>query len=358
MEAMSDQSASKRQASNEAQSDQWKEFLAKAKKEFERKWAEPPLHNAKLDDFSRVKTLGKGSYGTVLLVMHKRSKNFYAMKVLIKADIVKMKQVEHTLNEKKILQTVRFPYLVSLIFSFKDFSNLYMVLDFISGGDMFTHLRKMGRFNEAHSKFYAAQIVLSFEYLQNLDIVHRDIKPENLLIDRRGNCRVTDFGFAKVVKTRTYTLCGTPEYVAPEIILSKGYNKIVDWWSLGVLLYEMTAGYSPFYAKETIKIYERILSGKVHYPSHFSMELRDLIHNLLQIDLTKRYGNLKNGVLDIKNHEWFAKINWTDAWRDRYKPPFLPVVQDAGDSSNFDEFADEDISSAKHDSFGEEFEAF
>lgn len=201
---------------NDAGSDLWKEFLAKAKKDFEKKWEEAPLHNATLDDFRRVKTLGKGSYGTVLLVAHKQSrKDFFAMKILKKADIVKMKQVDHTLNEKKVLQAVRFPYLATMIFSFKDFANLYIVLEYVPGGDMFTQLRKMGRFSESHSRFYAAQIVLAFEYLQNLDIAHRDIKPENLLIDRRGNVRVTDFGFAKVVKTRTYTLCGTPEYVAP-----------------------------------------------------------------------------------------------------------------------------------------------
>nr|KAG5707057.1 hypothetical protein BaRGS_011768 [Batillaria attramentaria] len=120
----------------------------------------------------------------------------------------------------------------------------------------------------------------------------------------------------------------------------------------------MAAGYSPFYAKETIKIYERILSGKVHYPSHFSLELRDLIHNLLQIDLTKRYGNLRNGVCDIKNHEWFGKINWVDAWKDRYKPPFMPVVQDAGDSSNFDEFEDEAIKASSDDVYADLFKNF
>uniref|UniRef100_A0A8C6SE29 Protein kinase domain-containing protein n=1 Tax=Neogobius melanostomus TaxID=47308 RepID=A0A8C6SE29_9GOBI len=222
----------------------FKEFLAKAKEDFLRKWECPPQSTTCLDDFDRIKTLGTGSFGRVILVKHKGTEQYFAMKILDKQKVVKLKQIEHTLNEKRILQA--------------DNSNLYMVMEYVPGGRCMTK-----RGNEPHARFYAAQIVLTFEYLHSLDLIYRDLKPENLLIDHHGYIQVTDFGFAKRVKGRTWTLCGTPEYLAPEIILSKGYNKAVDWWALGVLIYEMAAGYPPFFADQPIQIYEKIVSGKV-----------------------------------------------------------------------------------------------
>jgi protein kinase A len=176
-------------------------------------------------------------------------------------------------------------------------------------------------------RFYAAQVVSMFEYLHSKNIIYRDLKPENILIDKSGYLKLTDFGFAKYCEGRTYTLCGTPEYLAPEILLNKGHGKPVDWWTFGVLLYEMNAGIDPFNDEDPMLIYQKILKGKIKFPSSFSSNAKSLVRHMLEADLSKRYGNLKGGVADIKNHRLFKGLDWNALLSLQIKPPYLPKVK-------------------------------
>nr|XP_012329342.1 cAMP-dependent protein kinase catalytic subunit gamma-like [Aotus nancymaae] len=334
-----------------------KEVLVRAKDDYLYRWEHPVQNTASADQFELLKALGTGSFGWVVLVRHRESGGHYAVKILNKQKVVKLKHVEHVLNEKRILQAIDFPFFVKLHFSFRDNSNMYLVMEYVPGGEMFSHLQRIGRFRELHGCFYAAQIVLAFQYLHSLNLIHCDLKPENLLIDQQGYLQVTDFGFAKHMRGSTWTLCGTPEYLAPEIILSKGYNKAVDWWALEeVLTYEMAVGFPPFYADQRIHIYQ--ISGKVRFPSHVSSDLKDLLWSLLQVDLTKRFGNLRNGVGDIKNHKWFATTNWIAIYEKKVEAPFISKFTGPGDASNFDNYEEEEIRISINEKCANEFSEF
>ncbi|CAG8552700.1 2283_t:CDS:2 [Diversispora eburnea] len=294
--------------------------------------APSPKSKLMLSDFNTCRTLGTGSFGRVHLVQSKYNNKFYAMKVLKKSEVVRLKQVEHTNNEKNILEQVNHTFLINLWGTFQDCSNLYMIMDYVVGGELFTVLRKTQRFPDHVAKFYAAEVILAFEYLHSKDMIYRDLKPENLLLDNTGHIKLTDFGFAKHVPDITWTLCGTPDYLAPEIIQSKGYGKAVDWYSLGVLIFEMLAGYPPFYDEDHMKLYEKILAGKIKYPSFFDVMAKDLLKRLLTSDLSKRYGNLKGGSADIKNHGWFKGVDWERLARREVTAPYIPHFSGEGDT--------------------------
>lgn len=289
-------------------------------------------------------TLGTGTFGRVRLVSYNyENKNIYfALKMLKKTEIIRLKQVEHIKAEKNILSRIAHPFIVNLYTHFQDEKNLFMLMEYVIGGELFSQLRKVGRFSNDTSRFYAAEIVLALQYLHEQDIVYRDLKPENLLIDKDGHIKITDFGFAKVVEDRTWTLCGTPEYLAPEIIQSKGHGRAVDWWALGILIYEMLAGYPPFYDENPFGIYQKILAGKIDFPRHFDVNAKDLIKKLLTADRTKRFGCLKNGPEDIKRHKWFKGIDWDKVYQRKLKPPYVPAFKSPDDTSNFDKYPDSD----------------
>lgn len=183
-------------------------------------------------------------------------------------------------------------------------------------------------------------VALMFEHLHTKNIIYRDLKPENLLIAEDGFLKLTDFGFAKVVEGRTYTLCGTPEYLAPEILLNKGHGKAVDWWCLGILVYEMNAGIDPFTDEDPMGIYQKILKGKIRYPKSFDESARSIVRHLVVADLSKRYGNLKNGVNDIKTHRYFKNINWQAILSKSVPVPYKPKVKAPNDTSNFQKIQD------------------
>ena len=290
-------------------------------------------------------TLGTGTFGRVRLVTyHHKKPMYFALKMLKKSEIIRTKQVNHIKAEKNILSSIHHPFIVNMYASFKDEGYLYMLMEYVIGGELFTQLRKAGRFNNDTARFYGSEILLALEYLHSLNIVYRDMKPENLLIDRDGHIKITDFGFAKIVEDRTWTLCGTPEYLAPEIIQSRGHGKAVDWWALGILLYEMLAGYPPFYDENAFGIYQKILEGRIEFPQHFDLAAKDLLKKLLIADRTKRYGCLKDGALDVKKHKWFSRSikNWNHVFRRKLKPPYVPGFKSPYDTSCFDKYPESD----------------
>lgn len=297
----------------------------------------------RLEDFELERTIGTGSFGRVHLARNIHTCKYYALKVLGKTQIVEMNQVDHALNEKRIIRQLSHPFLVHCYSAFHDPQNLYFVLEYVHGGELFSYLRQSGRFENKVAQFYSSEVVSAFEYMHNIKILYRDLKPENILINSDGHIKITDFGFAKFVPDVTWTLCGTPDYLAPEIIQSKAYGAAADWWSLGVFIYEMLAGYPPFYDENPIKLYEKILACKVVYSVNFAPEAVDLVSKLLCLDLTKRYGNLKGGVDDIKNHPWYADIDWEKVKALQVTPPYIPKVSCENDTSYFSTYAERPV---------------
>ena len=296
------------------------------------------LKQVNLHDYEIKQTVGTGSFGRVKLIKHLTSSKYFALKILTKAEIVKLKQVDHILSEVTILNSLDHPLIVKMVGMAQNERYIYIVMEYISGGELFTYLRTVQNLKNDDARFYAGQIVLMFEHLHSLDIAYRDLKPENLLIDITGYLKLTDFGFAKKIDGRTYTLCGTPEYLAPEILLQKGHGKAVDWWCLGIIIYEMLVGIDPFSDDEPMAVYQNILRGKIRFPSNFPKDAKSLVKHLLVADLGKRYGNLKGGVKDIKDHRWFTNYPWNKILERSLAAPYVPKVKCDGDTSNYSQY--------------------
>ncbi|KAM3065479.1 Serine/threonine-protein kinase [Clarireedia jacksonii] len=293
----------------------------------------------KIEDFELLKVVGKGSFGKVMQVKKKDTQRIYALKTIRKAHIISRSEVAHTLAERSVLSQINNPFIVPLKFTFQSPEKLYFVLAFVNGGELFHHLQKESRFDINRSRFYTAELLCALECLHGFNVIYRDLKPENILLDYSGHIALCDFGLCKLDmkdEDRTNTFCGTPEYLAPELLLGQGYTKTVDWWTLGVLLYEMLTGLPPFYDENTNEMYRKILSEPLHFPSADIVPpaAKDLLTKLLNRKPNERLG--ANGASEIKAHPFFHSIDWRKLLQRKYEPTFKPNVTDALDTTNFD----------------------
>lgn len=291
----------------------------------------------RLEDFELLKVLGRGSFGKVMQVRKKTDGKVYAMKILKKRAIIARNQVEHTKAERKILQSLQHPFLTTLRYAFQSKEKLYFVLDYLQGGELFFHLKNNRRFPEDVARIYVGEIALALGHLHSLQVIYRDLKPENILLDDNGHVCLTDFGLSKDVDPtdKAHTFCGTPEYLAPEIVTGAGHDKAVDWWSLGILLYELTVGIPPFYSQNVNEMYNKIQHGVLRFPPFLSENCKNLIVQLLNRDPKKRLGS-KDDVDDIKAHPFFKSISWEKLFKKELDPPYKPKLKSTTDTGNFD----------------------
>ena len=326
----------------------------------------------------------------------------FALKVLRKVDVIKLKQVEHVRNERNVLAAVAgHPFITNLLASFSDETSLYMLLEYTPGGEIFSYLRRARRFSLSTVQFYAAEITLILSYLHDVQhVAYRDLKPENILLDAEGHLKLVDFGFAKYLPPApehlpppvstlyssitdeastgagadtnalsrstsrpsqgpydphgagiTYTLCGTPEYLAPEVIRNSGHGTAVDWWALGILTYEMLIGQPPFWDQNPLRIYEQIVAGHIRFPMNHSASgrggsfyvsraARDFILALCKTDPSERLGHIAGGSARVRGHWFFEGLDWEELYAKRRRGPILPRVEWEGDAGNFDEYPD------------------
>ncbi|XP_057516784.1 serine/threonine-protein kinase AtPK2/AtPK19-like isoform X1 [Amaranthus tricolor] len=295
------------------------------------------------EDFEILRVIGKGAFGKVFQVKRKGDcendgDGILAMKVMRKDNIIKKNHVDYMKAERDILTKVVHPFIVQLRYSFQTKSKLYLILDFINGGHLFFHLYRQKIFSEDQARLYTAEIVSAVSHLHKNGIVHRDLKPENILMDADGHVVLTDFGLAKEIdeSSRSNSLCGTMEYMAPEIIQAKGHNKNADWWSVGILLYEMLNGQPPFTHSNRQKLQQKIINEKVKLPPMVTTEAHSLLKGLLHKDPSKRLGSGPTGADEIKSHKWFRPINWKKLEAREIQPKFKPDVSGKECTANFD----------------------
>ncbi|XP_064860132.1 ribosomal protein S6 kinase beta-2-like [Oncorhynchus nerka] len=296
------------------------------------------------DSFELLSVLGKGGYGKCVFQVRKvqgtQTGKIFAMKVLKKAKIVcNAKDTAHTRAEREILETVRHPFIVDLLYAFQTGGKLYLILECLSGGELFMQLEKEGIFMEDTACFYLGEIVLALGHLHSNGIIYRDLKPENIMLNHQGHIKLTDFGLCKESihdGAVTHTFCGTIEYMAPEILTRTGHNRAVDWWSLGALMYDMMTGSPPFTAENRKKTIDKILKCKVNLPPYLTLDARDMIKKLMKKSPSQRLGSSAADCKDIQKHPFFRHINWDDLLNKRCEPPYKPCLQSDEDVSQFD----------------------
>ncbi|XP_065092664.1 RAC serine/threonine-protein kinase [Ochlerotatus camptorhynchus] len=300
-----------------------------------------------LENFEFLKVLGKGTFGKVILCREKTTAKLYAIKILKKEVIVQKDEVAHTMAENRVLKKTNHPFLISLKYSFQTVDRLCFVMQYVNGGELFFHLSRERVFTEDRTRFYGAEIISALGYLHSHEIVYRDLKLENLLLDKDGHIKIADFGLCKEQITygrTTKTFCGTPEYLAPEVLEDNDYGLAVDWWGTGVVMYEMMCGRLPFYNRDHDILFTLILMEEVKFPRNISPNARDLLAGLLMKQPRDRLGGGPNDAKAIMVHPFFSSINWTDLVQKRIPPPFKPQVSSDTDTCYFDsEFTGESV---------------
>jgi len=295
-----------------------------------------------------VAFLGTGTFGRVSLVQDKKNKAVYALKAMSKAQVVAHSQQVNVLSEKNTMVQCNSPFILKLFNTYKDSKKLYFLLEYCQGGELFTVLHTSTRDGvpEPQAKFYAVCVLLGLVHMASKDIAYRDLKPENAMVGADGYVKIIDFGFAKIVTNKTYTLCGTPEYLAPEIVLGRGHNKGVDHWALGILCYEMLAGYSPFadlQGMDQVVICKNIVSGKLVFPKGFNADCKELVKKLLVRDPGHRLGMTKGGAQAMCDQAWFDDVDWDGFMNKTIEAPWKPDCSDPLDTSNFDPYDQEEF---------------
>uniref|UniRef100_K7D8F6 non-specific serine/threonine protein kinase n=1 Tax=Pan troglodytes TaxID=9598 RepID=K7D8F6_PANTR len=300
-----------------------------------------PKHRVTMNEFEYLKLLGKGTFGKVILVKEKATGRYYAMKILKKEVIVAKDEVAHTLTENRVLQNSRHPFLTALKYSFQTHDRLCFVMEYANGGELFFHLSRERVFSEDRARFYGAEIVSALDYLHSeKNVVYRDLKLENLMLDKDGHIKITDFGLCKEgIKdgATMKTFCGTPEYLAPEVLEDNDYGRAVDWWGLGVVMYEMMCGRLPFYNQDHERLFELILMEEIRFPRTLSPEAKSLLAGLLKKDPKQRLGGGPSDAKEVMEHRFFLSINWQDVVQKKLLPPFKPQVTSEVDTRYFDD---------------------
>ncbi|CAH0482416.1 unnamed protein product [Peronospora belbahrii] len=304
-------------------------------------------------DFDLLCVIGQGAFGKVIQVRHQPTDEILAMKIVSNKYIVQHNSVSYLQAERDIMTKINHPFLISLRYAFQTKSNVYLVMPFVAGGELFHHLHTQGLLLESSAKFYAAEMVLALEHLHSKGIIHRDLKPENVLLGADGHIRLTDFGLAKEMADEegsTSTMCGTNEYMPPEMIRRKAYNQAVDWWALGALIYEMVTGYPPFRHKNRKKLHHKILNEKLALPQWLGPDTHSILKQLLERNVDKRLGSGKStmfqvkGVQAIKKHAFFKGIDWGLLEQKKTQPPIVPNVMSNTDTTYFsEEFTMQDV---------------